>query len=155
MHNSSNKQLTPSQYAQNTILLFDAVKAGCVKDVEDLIPVSTPKLDESFCLFMAADGGHIDIIKLLLPVSDPKARESAAMRIAALNGNVEVLKYLLPFSDSEAALNKMSGDIRWAKALVLLQQCIDEYEALQQQERLNNTLAETVDAKKKWVKRKM
>lgn len=155
MSNPSTNQPTLDQYAQNTKMLFDAIKSGCIEDVERLIPVSDPQSDESLCLWVAADIGRIDIVKLLMPVSDPKARENSALRIAALNQNVELVKYLLPFSDGEAALMKMGGDAQWAKAVVLLQKCIDEHESLQQQERLNNAVTSLSIECSSVAKRKM
>ena len=98
----------------------------------------------------AAYYGYIESVKMLVPVSNLKAKNSLALRNAANNGHIECVKLLIPVSDYHSAL-----DISTEGEYAVLQQLIEEYEIGQQQERFNNTLAETIDTANSSVKRKM
>ena len=63
-----------------------------------LIPVSEPKLNDSYALYCAAAHGHTECVKLLIAVSDATANCSMALRAAAAEGHVECLKLLIPVS---------------------------------------------------------
>lgn len=177
-------QLTQHDDEENTLRLIKAATQGSVNDVKELIPVSDPKSQKSWALRCAAERGNLEIVRLLLPVSDLEdvcsgaLRRSAAnghtdivrllvsvldrsvqhnnhyaLKWAAINGHAECVKLLLPISDYKTVLKDM--DLKVYKNLCFLQKNVDEYEILQQKERLNNTLDETVDAKKNVVKRKI
>ena len=147
-----NTQLTKKDIEYNTNLLIEANKNDDVEAVQRLIPVSDPKADNSHALRWAAFYGHTEIVKLLISVSDPKANDSEALRMAARNGHIECVKLLLPVSDCNHVIQQLQKE---NIDVTELKQCIEEYEALQQQERLNNTLVETIGTKNNLVKRKM
>lgn len=172
--------LTSEQKSHNTELLLQACQKGRLNEVKRFLPVSDPT-SYSKALRWAAQEGHVDIVQLLLPVSNPKARNSCALRWAAELGHTECVKLLLPFSnpkdlDSQALLNAAEGGfIDIVRLLIpvsdcnsalnvlqsegnditLLQQCMNEYEVMQQKKRLNTALSETVDTKKNSIKRKL
>ena len=140
------------QRLNSTQLLIEASSIGDANEVKRLIPVSDPKANDSRALRYAAYNGHSECVKLLIPVSDPKANDSEALRMAARNGHIECVKLLLPVSDCNHVIQQLQKE---NIDVTELKQCIEEYEALQQQERLNNTLVETIGTKNNLVKRKM
>ena len=60
-----------AQTFHNSDLLVIAAKRGRVSEVQRLIPISDPLLDESRALIAAASHGHVECVKLLIPVSYP------------------------------------------------------------------------------------
>lgn len=174
-------RLTPKQISHNTSLLIDAAQQGRIQEVINLIPVSDPKATDSEALLSAVLNGYIDIVKLLLPVSDPKANYSSILRWAVYYGREEMVKLLIPVSDAKAKnsyalwvateYNKTEciklllpvSDYHLVAQkfsergydITVLEQCIEEYEALLQKDRLNNTLSETAETKNNFNKRKM
>ena len=130
--------------------LLSAVVNGYIDIVKLLIPVSDPKANYSWALLNAAHFGHADIVKLLIPVSDPKASSSYALQAAASKS--EIIQLLLPFSDYYLAKQEL---LECNKNITVLQQCIDEYEALQQKERLISILDERFEKTNPSIKRKM
>lgn len=172
-------KLTFEQIRNNTNLLNRASQSGDFNQVKHLISVSDPKANHSLALRCAATQGHIECIKLLIPVSDPKANDSVALRMATLYGHIECVKLLIPVSDPKA---DNSQALQWAAdcehmeiiellipvsdysfalqymhangtSTVRFEQCIEEYEALQQKDRLSNELQELVAHKKNSKKR--
>lgn len=137
---------------RNSVALRWAAGKGHTEIVELLIPVSDCNTMYSYALRGAAQHGHIECVKLLIPVSDPKANDSEALQLAVRSKHREIAKCLIPVSDYTVALQNM---LHHNEDTTLIQQCIDEYEALQQKERLDNTLVETIDNKHKSAKRKM
>lgn len=146
------EKLSAQEIEANTELLIQASKNGDLEEVKRLILVSNPKARSSSALILAAHNGHIDIVKLLIPVSDPKSNNSRALEMAANKGHIECIKLLIPVSNCNSVLNTLQYE---GNDTTLLQQYIDEHEALQQKERLDNTLVETIDNKHKSAKRKM
>ena len=144
-------QLTVKQIQNNTCLLIEASNLGSIDIVKKLIPVSEPKTDNSIALRCAAFYGYKEIVQLLLPVSDPKVNDSEALQRAAEFGYLDIVKILIPVSDYQLVLKKNMDNT----GKVLLRQCIDEYEALQQKELLNNTLLHIDANKSNNAKRKM
>ena len=72
--------------------------------------------------------------------------------MAALNGHTECVKLLIPVSNCTIVLKHMT---QVGYDVSLLQQCIEDYEAIQQKKRLHNSLVNTVELKTKSVKRKI
>lgn len=91
------------------------------------------------CLTQNAKNGHIEIVKLLIPFSDVKAIDSIALKWALRSdiGNIECVKLLIPHSDYNLVLmdTSLSNSERQ-----LLQHCVNEYEVMQQQERLQASI---------------
>lgn len=172
---------TQQDIETNTSLLIQASKEGHIKSVEHFIPISNPKHNNSCALQWAAANGHLECVKLLIPVSDPKAEESEAFKQAVFNGNAEIVQLLIPVSDPEAnnshalwVATKL-GYIECVQLLLpvsnyqfvvaemlknhedttLLQQCIDDYEAIQLKERILQNVDQIVDSKNNSVKRKL
>ena len=133
--------------------LILAANYGYTEIVELLIPVSDPTKGNSRALRFAALYGHIECVKLLIPVSNPKSDNSWALQQAALYGHIECVKLLLPVSDYNHALTNMYAD--GISELQMFEQCIEEYEALQQQERLNNKLNDISQSNTNFTKRKI
>lgn len=174
-------KLTQENIQRNNKLLIQASENGDVDEVRRLIPLSSPKAYKSEALLMAAMDGHTECVKLLIPVSDPKARKSEALVVAAEHGHIECVKLLIPVSDPKTndsyALWVAVGNERTEivelliplsnyhfimhnlKSLnsdtTLLQQYVDNYEALQQKERLANEVDKVVENTYTSVKRKM
>ena len=144
--------LMKEQIEKNKQLLIQACIRGNLEEVKRLIPVSDPKANNSSALRLAAEHGHIDIVKLLLPVSDPKALNSEALFEAAVYQRIDIVQMLIPVSDYTMVLQNMLHD---NEDITLVQQCIDEYEALQLKKRLNNTLSKNVEDKNNSNKRKI
>lgn len=140
-----------SDTRKNTLLLVQAAKNGHVSEVIALIPLSNPKSKNSEALRLAAEAGKTECVKLLIPVSDPKARDSEALFWATLYDQPEAMKLLIPVSDYQFVLNTYSG----LKGTPLLQQCIDEHEALLQKERLTNELDGIFEQSNSLLKRKL
>lgn len=88
----------------NTELLIIAAKRGRAHEVQRLIPISDPLLNESRALIAAASNGHVECVKLLIPVSNPKDRNSRALRLAVIAQDVECLDVLYPVSDPHQVL---------------------------------------------------
>lgn len=169
--------------AKDSAALRLAARNGHLEYVKLLIPVSEPKINSSDSLLWAAVGGHTAIVKLLIPVSDPKANDSQALQFAASNGILECVKLLVPHSDPKArnstalkwALRSDADNIGCVKFLLpysdynfvltntvlldserqLLQQCVDEYEAVQQQKRLQTRVEPCLKQASHHTKRKM
>lgn len=160
------QQLTPEQLLYNTERLLEASKNGETEEVKRLISVSDPKAHDSQALQWAAEKGHIeivkllipvsdptadgsralweaaqygynDIVKLLIPVSDPKKHNSFALRRAVYEEYLDTVRLLIPVSDCNSALNVLQSE---GNNTTLLQQCMDEYEVMQQQERLRASI---------------
>lgn len=123
--------------ANNSEALRWAAQWGHTDCVILLLPVSDPKANNSEALRRAASKGHAECVKRLIPVCDPKALDSHALMLAASNGHTECTQQLIPFSDYQFVLEMMLAD---NYDTTLLQQCIDEYEALQQKEYLTTHL---------------
>ena len=126
----------------NSLALQYAVQNGYTDIVELLIPVSNLQTENSYPLQYAVYNGHLDIVKLLIPVSDPKAYDSRALRMAVQKGYNEIIQLLLPVSDYFIAEQYMKQE---GLDTTLLLKHIDQYEALQQQERLTHQLNSNFD----------
>lgn len=148
------KRLVPisDPKAHSSYALLTACLYGHTEVVKLLLPVSDPMVENSYPLRAAARAGYLDIVKLLLPVSEPKAQGSYALRLAAQEGHIECVTLLLPVSDYQLVVKKLLDE---NKDVTLLQQCIDEYESLQQKERLTIQVDKVVENANKSVKRKM
>lgn len=126
--------------SDNSYALQLAAREGFLDIVRLLIPLTDPLANDSLALKWATNKEHIDIVKLLLPVSNPKANKSRALRSAVQNQNKELVQILLPLSDYASVLKR--SDIQDSpRCCILLQQCIDEYEASQQKIRLTDALS--------------
>lgn len=132
--------------------LGGAAENGHIECVKLLIPVSNPKAMNSYALRWAAYSGHMECVKILIPVSDPKEDNSAALRFAAQGKHIECVKLLIPMSDCNRALSTLQN---YGEDTTFLQQCVDEYEALQQQQRLTQTLDAVSNTKNNSIKRKL
>lgn len=141
----------PTDIELNTELLMRASQNGDVDEVKRLIPVSNPKSYNSDPLRSAAYKGYLEIVQLLIPVSDPTANDNSALFWAARNEHTECVKLLIPVSDYQMLLQDKSRRVY----NTLLQQCVDEYEALQQKERLLNQLEDNFQIKQKSAKNKI
>lgn len=93
-----------AQTFHNSDLLVIAAKRGRVSEVQRLIPISDPLLDESRALIAAASHGHVECVKLLIPVSNPKDCNSRALRLAAIAQDLDCLDVLYPVSDPHQVL---------------------------------------------------
>ena len=78
-----------------------AASKGHTECVELLIPVSNPKIDNSYPLRIAIVYGHTDCALLLIPFSEPKFGNSEALFLAVQQGSVECVKSLLPVSEPQ------------------------------------------------------
>lgn len=123
----------------NSMVLRETIIKGHTEIVKLLIPVSDPKANDSQALRMAANYGYTEIVKLLIPVSDVKAIDSTALKwvLRSDADNIECVKLLIPHSDCNRVLMDTSLSDSECQ---LLQQCIDEYETLQQQKRLQTSV---------------
>lgn len=168
---------------QSRALRF-AAQYGYTEIVQLLIPVSDPKAIDSEALRLAAKFGHTDTVRLLIPVSEPMAEASDALQLAALHGQVECIKLLIPVSNPKAdnsaslqwALQQRRVDsdhLECVKCLIpvsncdevlnrlqdehkhVLKTCMEEYEVMQQKERLLNRLHRVVNTKNISNKRKI
>lgn len=148
------KRLIPKSdpTAQESFALRLAAYNGYTEIVELLIPVSDPKALDNRALQIAANNGHLECVKLLIPVSDPKAHNSCALQLAAQNGHTEIIELLIPNSNYHKVVENFLED---NKDVSLLQQCIENYEALQQQQCLNNELQSVSENKVQSHKRKI
>lgn len=130
---------------------------GYIDCVKLLIPVSDPKQNNSAALLYASEHGYTEIVQLLIPVSDPKANGSWALQAAVKENQINAIKLLIPVSDytlvMQTLLNNKNVYNRYDTTV--FQQCIDEYEALQQKNHLQDTIDEVVENKLHLVKRKM
>lgn len=129
----------------NSEALREAAFQGLTEYLQLLIPVSNPKANNSQALCWAAQEGHIECVTLLIPVSNPTANESYALTRAVQFKRTDIIKLLIPVSDVNTVL-------QYAQEhnfdTTVLQQCIDEYEALQQKDRLSAELHKITDNKK-------
>lgn len=161
--------LTEKDIEDNTYFLIRASEKGDINEVERLIPISNPQAHNSKALWISALHGYIDIVKILLPFSDPKAKDSLALQMAALRGHVDIVKLLIPVTDPTAENSdalRFAADKQHIECVKLLipvsncndvleqmnkylmdttffQQCVDEYEAMLQKDRLIKILKNT------------
>lgn len=143
---------TQKEIRDNTNLLFQASQHGDLEDVQRLLPLFNQKIDDSEALRLAAANGHTECVKLLIPVSDPNDRYSLALQCAVMNNHIDIIKLLIPVSDYHLALNKL---VNFGNHdTTLFQQCIEEHEALQQKERLTDSI-EHISPPHYSVKRKL
>lgn len=158
------QQLNQEQIQHNTSLLIEASKRGDIDKVQQLIPVSDPKSRNSLALITAAADGYTEIVKLLIPVCDPKSNNSLALFAALKEGHTEIIKLLVPVSDCAhiiaviddmTAIHNIIGTVNYDTLASTLHKYIDEHEAVQQQQRLQNELDVFLDNKNKSIKRKM
>lgn len=125
--------------SDNSYALQLAAREGFLDIVTLLLPLTDPLANDSLALKWATNKENIEIVKLLLPVSNPQANKSRALLSAVQNQNKELVRILLPVSDYVSVLKR--SDIQDSpRDCILLQQCIDEYEALQQKIRLTDAL---------------
>lgn len=136
----------------NNEALIKAAELGNTKLLTLLIPVSDPTKDNSKALRMAAKNGHIKCVEVLNLHSNPRAYDQALMG-AVLNNHINVIKYIIPLLSNykDALPNAVKRNLDTN----VLQQCIDEYEALQQKERLSQDLDTIYQHNKNITKRKM
>lgn len=159
--------LTEQDIQYNTELLLQASGNGDTDEVKRLIPISDPQSRDSHALRLAAETGHLDVVKLLLPVSNPDIVDVYALPWAAYNGHTDIVQFFIPVSNPKTQNNRAlrwaaeEGHIECVKLLIpvsnyqdaleifihhsnpqttLLQQCIEEYEAIQQKDRLDIAL---------------
>lgn len=159
--------ITPEQLDQNSRQLIKACRSGNLDAVNQLLPVSDPKAFDSAALHWAAIDGRIAIVKLLIPVSEPQADDSKILQIASAQGHTDIVKMLLPHSDAKAKRSRallnaaINGHVECMTLLIpvsdcntvlkdlnkykndttVFQKCVDEYETLQQKERLCSSLS--------------
>lgn len=125
------KQPTP-QEIQNTLCLLEASRNGDIDEVKQLL-LNSNTLTNNHALGVAVENGHLDIVELLLPVSDPKA----ALKWSLEFNSIESIKLLIPYSDYNLVLT----DTSLSKAeRTLLEKYVNEYEVMQQQERLQASI---------------
>lgn len=166
--------------ANDSEALRQASYNGYTEIVKLLIPVSDPQAEDNFSLFWAARKGYFDIVKLLIPVSDPQAADSLALEWAATFGHANIVEALIPVSNpndyDKALLCAAENEcIECIKLLLpysnynlvlttpvllhserqLLQHCIDVYEAVQQQKRLETSIEPCLQHASHHTKRKM
>lgn len=136
-----------------------AAQHGHIDIVKLLLEHCEPTINNSKALSAAASWGRLDVVKLLLPISDPQADNCSALIEAVLGASehdenysayLEIIQLLLPQVDYHTALNTFEEEY-WDNSILV--QCIEEYEALQQQQRLLNHLDPL--AKTEQLKRKM
>lgn len=138
----------------NADLLIVAAESGDIEKVKQLMGASHPKA-YSGTLFVAAKRGHTDIVSLLIPVAVSQANGTQilnyALEFASLSGQIDVITLLIPVSDYQETFKKMR---RGDHNTEILQQCIEEYEILQQKERLIKNL-DAISDNKNAIKRKL
>ena len=105
----------------NTSLLIAAAMQGDHTEVERLIPISDPKINDSQALYFAAANGHAHCVERLIPVSDPLSSDSLALRLAVGNKHVACVKLLLPLSDPKS----LNSTIMVAAVLSGDRECVD------------------------------
>lgn len=105
----------------NTNLLIAAAMQGDYTEVERLIPISDPKINDSQALYFAAANGHAYCVERLIPVSDPLCSDSLALRLAVCNKHLACVKLLLGVSDPQAA----NSSIMLAAVLSGDRECVD------------------------------
>lgn len=89
----------------NTQHLLDASDQGNTAEVQRLISISDPALNNE-ALRRAAAHGHVECVKMLIPVSNPKHNDSSALQWAAANGYVACVKELIPVSEPKTHNNE-------------------------------------------------
>lgn len=126
---------------QGNRLLCYAVEDAYIDIVELLITVTNPKENNSIALSIAARYGHTDLVKLLIPVSDPKDTKSTPLFEAVCEGHTDCIRLLIPVSNISLVLKKIGSDV-WLsqERRDVFNKCIEDYENLQQKERLIYTL---------------
>lgn len=144
-------QLTKQEILYNNHRLIQAVKSGHIEEVKHLIPRSHPMVDKSLALLEAAVRGHTEIVELLIPVSNPQDNNNAALRWALYHKQIECVQLLVPVSDYTSVFKTYHED----SGLKLLQECVEKHEALQQKERLTQTLHDVEISGKNSTKRKI
>lgn len=126
---------------QGNRLLCYAVEDGYTDIVKVLIAATNPKENNSIALSIAAHWGHVDIVKLLIPVSDPKDTKSTPLFEAVYNGHTDCIRLLIPVSNVSLVLKRINSDVWLSQEhRDVFKKCIEDYENLQQKERLIYTL---------------
>lgn len=115
-------------------------------------PVQTTIEHNTKLLQKASVRIHTKHVKRLIPVSNPKIGFSEALQEASKNGHIECIKLLIPVSDYKKVIKQMQ---KYHQDITTLQQCIDEYETLQQKERLTHILDAVSNKQNNSNKRKM
>lgn len=84
--------------------LIAAAMCGLADEVNELIPRTDPKINNSEALREAAERGHVECVKALIPVSDPDHYMDAycshnALELAAMNGHADCVELLIHVTD--------------------------------------------------------
>ena len=145
----------------SSLALRFAVAEGHLDIVKLLLPVSNIKKGENSALCWAAMNGHLECVKILIDALDtsstePLLKESSSLWLATENGHFDIVKLLLPISDYKSVLNHIrTNSMITENNFILFQQCINEYEALQQKERLLKRIDKYTTGKSHLDKRKI